>query len=73
MAIRSQVEIFGKDDCPYTLAARQDYQARGLEVTYHDVTRDVAARRRFLELSQGERGVPLILDQGRVQIGFGGT
>jgi hypothetical protein len=28
---------------------------------------------RFLELSGGERRVPLIVEQGRVSIGFGGT
>ncbi len=28
---------------------------------------------RFLELSGGDRRVPLILDRGRVKVGFGGT
>ena len=29
--------------------------------------------RRFLELSGGERRVPLIEEDGRVTVGFGGT
>jgi glutaredoxin len=67
------VEIFGKPHCPYTEAAVRDHQARGLQVRYHDVKADPAAMRRFLELSGGERRVPLILDRGRVAIGWGGT
>lgn len=67
------VVIYGKDTCPYTRAARDDYEARGVPVTYHDVTRDAAAMRAFLELSGGERQVPLIVDRGRVSAGFGGS
>lgn len=67
------VEIYGKDDCPYTTAAREDYAARGFEVRYFDVGRDPAALRRLLELSGGGRRVPLVVDQGRVTVGFGGT
>jgi len=67
------VVIYGKDTCPYTRAAREDYQSRGVPVTYHDVTRDPEAMRAFLELSGGERQVPLILYGGRVSAGFGGS
>jgi hypothetical protein len=42
-------------------------------VEYFDVKADPEAMRRFLELSGGERRVPLIVEQGRVTIGFGGT
>jgi glutaredoxin 3 len=69
----AKVVIYGKDTCPYTRAARQDYEARGVEVTYHDVTRDAEAMRRFLELSGGERQVPLIVERDRVCAGFGGS
>jgi len=31
------------------------------------------ALRRFLELSGGERRVPLVVEDGRVTIGFGGS
>lgn len=67
------VEIYGKDTCPYTTAARQDYAARGFEVRYVDVKRDATGMRRFLELSGGDRRVPLVLEGGRVSIGFGGS
>ena len=50
-----------------------DYGKRGFEVRYHDVKQDPEAMRRFLELSGGERRVPLIEEGGRVTVGFGGT
>lgn len=67
------VLIFGKSDCPYTSAARQHFRSRGVEVEYFDVEADAAAMRRFLELSGGQRRVPLIVDEGRVSQGFGGS
>lgn len=68
-----EVAIYGKDTCPYTSAARDDYAARGVAVTYFNVKKDPEAMRRFLELSGGDRRVPLIVERGRVSIGFGGT
>jgi glutaredoxin len=67
------IVIYGKDTCPYTKAAREAFRARGVPVTYHDVTRDPEAMRAFLELAGGERQVPLIVDRGRVSAGFGGS
>ena len=40
---------------------------------YHDVRKDAAAMQRFLELSGGDRRVPLLHEEGRVTVGFGGT
>jgi hypothetical protein len=37
------------------------------------VKRDPDAMKRFLALSGGERRVPLIVERGRVTVGFGGT
>jgi hypothetical protein len=42
-------------------------------VEYFDVKRDPQAMERFLALSGGERRVPLIVERGRVTVGFGGT
>lgn len=42
-------------------------------VRYFDVRKDAAAMARFLELSGGERRVPLVVDaKGRVTVGHGG-
>ncbi len=35
--------------------------------------KDAEALKRFLQLSGGERRVPLIVERGRVTVGFGGT
>lgn len=40
---------------------------------YWDVRGDPAAMKRFLDLSGGERRVPLIVEDGRVTVGFGGS
>jgi hypothetical protein len=47
--------------------------ARGFEVRFFDVKKDEAAMKRFLELSGGERRVPLILKGGSVTVGHGGS
>jgi glutaredoxin 3 len=67
------VTIFGKDACPYTQAARDDYAARGVEVDYVNVKKNAADLQRMLAFSKGRREVPVIVDNGRVTIGFGGT
>jgi glutaredoxin len=68
------VTIYGKDSCPYTQAARDDYAQRGVEFTYVNVKKDATQLTRMLEFSKGRRAVPVIVDdQGAVTIGFGGT
>jgi glutaredoxin 3 len=37
------------------------------------VRKDAEAMKRFLNLSGGDRRVPLIVERGRVTFGFGGT
>ena len=68
------VLIFGKENCPYTQRAREDYAARGHQVEYLDVKRSRAEMMRMLEISGGARRVPVIVEEtGKVVIGFGGT
>jgi glutaredoxin 3 len=67
------VVIFGKDACPYTQAARDDYAKRGLTVDYINVKKSPAGLERMLEYSKGKRLVPVIVQGDRVTIGFGGT
>jgi glutaredoxin len=67
------VLIFGKDSCPYTEAARVDYERRRVPYEYLNVKKDKAALARMLEFSDGERSVPVIVEGGKVTIGFGGT
>jgi glutaredoxin 3 len=67
------VTIFGKDSCPYTNAARDDYQARGITVEYVNVKKNADGLDRMLQHSNGRRQVPVIVEDGKVTIGFGGT
>ena len=67
------VVIYGKDSCPYTQAARDDYQQRGVPFEYINVKKSPADLERMLAFSKGRRAVPVIVDDGTVTIGFGGT
>jgi glutaredoxin len=68
------VVIYGKEFCPYTTAAKDDYAKRGIAFEYVNVKADRAALARMLELSSGHRRVPVIVEEdGKVTIGFGGT
>jgi glutaredoxin 3 len=68
------VTIFGKDSCPYTLAAREDYASRWVAFEYVNVKKDADGLQRMLAFSGGRRVVPVIVENGVVTIGFdGGT
>ena len=64
--------IFGKDSCPYTSAAREDYAREGKKFEYLNVIQDRSQLKRMLEFSKGVREVPVIVEDGRVTIGYNG-
>jgi len=67
------VRIYGKDTWPYTTAAREDCEARGVAYEYYNVKKDEARLNDMLAVTKGRREVPVIVDDGKVTIGFGGT
>ena len=67
------VLIFGKEHCPYTTAALEDYARRDVDVEYIDVKKSRVDMERMLGYSGGHRRVPVIVDEGKVTIGWGGT
>jgi glutaredoxin 3 len=67
------VLIFGKDTCPYTQAARDDFASRSIPFEYINVKKDPEELKRMLRYSNGRRSVPVIVDCESVTIGFGGT
>lgn len=71
--VTDTVLIFGKDSCPYTQAARDDYEKRKVPFQYVNVKKNPADLQRMLEYTKGRRDVPVIVEKGRVTIGFGGT
>jgi len=67
------VYIFGKDTWPYTQAARDDYQRRHVAFEYVNVKKNPAELQRMLAFTDGRRAVPVIVEDEKVTIGFGGT
>ena len=67
------IELYTTVGCPYSEAAREDLEWRGVDFIEYDVEEDPEARGRMLELTGGTRTVPVILEEGRpVQIGWMG-
>ena len=67
------VLIFGQDLCPYTSAARQDFARRKIPFEYINVLEDDAGLERMLQLTHGRRKIPVIVDAGKITVGFGGS
>jgi glutaredoxin 3 len=67
------IYIFGKAGCPFTEAARADYARRQVKFEYVDVKADPAGLQKMLKHSKGGREVPVIVEDNKVTIGFGGT
>ena len=68
-----QIELYTASGCPYSTAAREDLEWRGVDFVEHDVEQDPEAYARMLELTGGNRTVPVIVEEGKpVQIGWMG-
>ena len=67
------VLIFGKDSCPYTAAAIEEYEQRNVPFRYLNVKKESGALEQMLQYSGGVRRVPVIVEDGQVTVGFGGT
>ncbi|HEX2226300.1 MAG TPA: UXX-star (seleno)protein family 1 [Candidatus Binatia bacterium] len=68
-----KVEIFGQDLCPYTSDAREDFRRRNIKFDYVNVLEDPAGLERMLKITNGRRNIPVIVEAGKVTIGFGGS
>jgi glutaredoxin 3 len=67
------VELYTTAGCPYSEAAREDLEWRGVDFIEYDVEEDEGARGRMLVLTGGTRTVPVISEEGKpVQIGWMG-
>lgn len=65
--------LFGKDGCVYTRAAKKELAKLKKPYEYHNVNKEQEAFQRMLELTGGARLIPVIVEQGIIKIGFGGT
>ena len=69
----SSVELYTTAGCEYSAAAREDLEWRGVDFVEYDVERDPEAYTRMLEITGGNRTVPVIVESGKpVQIGWMG-
>ena len=67
------VELYVTAGCPYSAAARDDLEWRGVDFVEYDVEQDREAYERMLELTDGNRTVPVIAEEGKpIQVGWMG-
>jgi glutaredoxin len=71
--MREKVIIYGKDTCPYTTAARDDYAKKGYDVEYINVRESKDRLAEMLKISGGRANIPVIVEGGMVAVGYGGT
>jgi len=67
-----EVVIYTKPGCPYCAAAKKDFKEKGVQYTEYDVTSDPAIKEEAMGLA-GQAAVPVIVRNGEVTIGFGGS
>ena len=70
----SHYMIFGKDDCPHTSKAREDFLKQNKSFVYVNVDNDPKALEKLLEYTDGKYMVPVIVDvdAGNAEIGYTG-
>ena len=70
----SDTLIYTHPDCDYSSAAKMDYRKRKIDYTEIDLSKKADQIPALLELTDGERVTPVIVENGVVTIGFkGGT
>ncbi|MBD3233036.1 MAG: hypothetical protein GF315_04870 [candidate division Zixibacteria bacterium] len=68
----SNTVIYTKSGCPYCAAAKEDYTKRGIDFEEINVTERPEMKQKVLEITGGQRMVPVIVEGENVKIGFGG-
>lgn len=68
----SDVTIYTKIGCPYCAAARKHYSDQGIAFKEIDVHNTPGGKEKANELSGGKNMVPVIVEDGKVTVGFGG-
>jgi glutaredoxin len=69
----AKVELYGTHSCPYTQEMREWLEFRGTEFVEYDVDADREARQRIRAMANGQRTVPVLVEDGKIsQIGWQG-
>jgi glutaredoxin len=69
--MRKEVIIYTKPGCPFSKAAKDDFQKRGIKFKEISISENPQAVEEVTKLA-GERVVPVIVEGGKVKIGFNG-
>ncbi len=68
------LELYGTKTCPYTAELREELRWQERPFTEYDVEEDALALSRMLDLTNGQRTVPVLVEEGRVvQVGWQGS
>ena len=69
----AKLELYGTASCPYTEEMREWLAWRRREFVEYDVEADPAALARMQALADGERTVPVLVEDGKIiQVGWQG-
>ena len=69
----ARLELFGTARCPHTQEMRDWLEWRRCDFVEYDVDSDPIARNRMRAMANGQRSVPLLLEDGKVvQVGWQG-
>ena len=68
----TDVSIYTKEGCPYCAAARKHFSDQGVAFEEIDVHRVPGAIDEVKKISGGKNIVPVIVEDGKVTVGFGG-
>ena len=68
-----QIRLYTSTGCPHSEAAREDLESRGVGFVEYDVEKDPEALETMLEITGGNRTVPVVGEEGKPpQIGWMG-
>jgi glutaredoxin 3 len=59
------IELYTTAGCPHCEAAREDLEWRGADFVEYDVERDREAYERMLSITDGNRTVPVVVEEGK--------
>ena len=73
IVVTKGLELYGGASCQYTSELREQLLYESRDFTEYDVESDPAARRRMISLTDGQRTIPVLVQDGSVlQIGWHG-
>lgn len=67
-----EVTIYTKPGCPYCAKAKEHYASKGIDFKEIDVYDVPGAKEEAIKIAGGRKLVPIIVEDGNVQVGFGG-